>query len=56
MYVSLILVSLFIGAAMMVGYFIAMRFIRNVDRQKYRKVVAALMITVSLWLIVSQFI
>lgn len=53
---SILLNGLFIGVAMMVGNFIAMRFIRNVDKQKYRKVVAALMIAVSLWLIVSQFI
>ena len=53
---SILLNGLFIGVAMMVGNFIAMRFIRNVDKQKYRKVVAVLMIAVSLWLIISQFI
>ena len=45
-----------IGCAMMLGNFIAMRFIRNVNKKLYRKVVAGIMIAVSLWLIVSQII
>ena len=45
-----------IGCAMMLGNFIAMRFIRNVKKKLYQKVVAGIMIAVSLWLIVSQII
>ena len=48
--------GLMIGCAMMLGNFIAMRCIKNVNRELYRKIVAAVMIAVSLWLIVSQFI
>lgn len=45
-----------IGCAMMLGNCIAMRFIRNVNKKLYQKVVAGIMIAVSLWLIVSQII
>lgn len=45
-----------IGCAMILGNFIAMRFIRNVNKKLYQKVVAGIMIAVSLWLIVSQII
>lgn len=45
-----------IGCAMMLGNFIAMRFIRNVNKKLYQKMVAGIMIAVSLWLIVSQII
>lgn len=45
-----------IGCAMILGNFIAMRFIRNVNKKLYQKVVAGIMIAVSLWLIVSQMI
>lgn len=45
-----------IGCSMMLGNFIAMRFIRNVNKKLYQKVVAGIMIAVSLWLIVSQII
>lgn len=45
-----------IGCAMMLGNFIAMRFIRNVNKKLFQKVVAGIMIVVSLWLIVSQII
>lgn len=45
-----------IGCAMMLGNFIAMRFIRNVNKKLYQKVVAGIMIAVSLWLIVTQII
>lgn len=37
---------------MILGNFIAMRFIRNVNKKLYQKVVAGIMIAVSLWLIV----
>lgn len=45
-----------IGCAMIIGNFIAMRFIRNVNKKLYQKVVAGIKIAVSLWLIVSQII
>lgn len=45
-----------IGCAMILGNFIAMRFIRNVNKKLYQKVVAGILIAVSLWLIVSQII
>lgn len=45
-----------IGCAMILGNFIAMRFIRNVNKKLYQKVVAGIMIAMSLWLIVSQII
>jgi uncharacterized membrane protein YfcA len=38
----------------MLGNFIAMRCIRNVNRKRYQKIVAGVMIAVSLWLIVSN--
>lgn len=41
---------------MMLGNFIAMRLIRNVNKKLYQKVVAGIKIAVSLWLIVSQII
>lgn len=41
------------GCAMMVGNFIAMRCIRNVNKKLYQKIVAGIMIAVSLWLIIS---
>jgi uncharacterized membrane protein YfcA len=42
--------GLYIGIAMMAGNFLAMRYIRNVNRKRYQKVVAALLILVSLFL------
>lgn len=45
-----------IGCAMMLGNFIAMRFIRNVKKKLYQKVIAGIMIAVSLRLVVSQII
>jgi len=41
---------------MMLVNFIAMRFIRNVNKKLYQKMVAGIMIAVSLSLIVSQII
>ena len=41
---------------MILGNFTDMRFIRNVKKKLYQKVVAGIMIAVSLWLIVSQII
>jgi uncharacterized membrane protein YfcA len=51
---NILLSGLMIGAAMMLGNFIAMRCIRNVNRKRYQKIVAGVMIAVSLWLIVSN--
>lgn len=45
--------GLYIGIAMMLGNFLAMRFIRHVNKRKYQKVVAALLIIVSLFLMVT---
>lgn len=41
------------GGGMMIGNFIAMRCIRNVNKKLYQKIVAGIMIAVSLWLIIS---
>lgn len=41
---------------MILGNFTAMRFIRNVKKKLYQKVVAGIMVAVSLWLVVSQII
>ena len=51
---NIFLSGVLIGCAMMVGNFIAMRCIRNVDKNFYRKVVAIIMIVVSLCLIIMQ--
>ena len=50
---SIFLNGLFIGCAMMLGNFIAMRCIRNVNKKLYQKIVAGVLIAVSLWLIIS---
>jgi len=49
---EIFLSGLFIGCAMMGGNFIAMKVIHNVDKKKYQKIVAGVMIAVSVWLIV----
>ena len=41
----------FIGCAMMLGNFIALRLIKHVNKKPYQRVVAGIMIAVSLWLI-----
>lgn len=51
---SIFLSGLFIGCAMMLGNFISMKLIRNVNKKRYQKIVAAVMICVSLWLIISN--
>jgi len=53
---NIFLSGLFIGCAMMAGNYLAMRFIRNVNKKRYQIVVAAVMIGVSLWLIVSNLL
>ena len=42
-----------IGLAMMAGNFIAMKLIRNIDKEFYQKIVAGVMIATSLWLFFS---
>lgn len=49
---SIMLHGLYIGCAMMVGNFIAMKVIKNINRSLYKKIVAAVMIAVSVWLFV----
>lgn len=51
---SIFFSGLIIGCAMMLGNFIAMRCIRNVNKKLYQKIVAGVMIAASLWLIISQ--
>lgn len=46
--------GLFIGCAMMAGNVLSMRLIRLAQKQLYRKIVGAVMIAVSLWLLVQQ--
>lgn len=43
-----------IGLAMMIGNFIAMRIIKDVDKKKYQKVVAAVMIAACLFLMFTK--
>lgn len=50
---QIIIAGLGIAVAMIVGNYLAMRFIKNVDKKKYQKVVAGCMILLSLFLIVS---
>jgi uncharacterized protein len=50
---AIFLNGLFIGAAMMAGNFFALRFIRNVNKKLYQKVIAVIMILVSLWLMIA---
>ena len=53
---NIFLSGLMIGCAMMLGNFIAMRCIRNLNKKLYQKIVAGVMIAASLWLIISQCI
>ena len=46
--------GLFIGCAMMAGNILSMRLIRFAQKDFYRKVVASVMIAVSLWLIIEN--
>ncbi len=45
--------GIYIGVAMAAGNFIAMKNIRNIKRRNFRKIVAAVMITASIWLFFS---
>jgi len=49
----ILLQGLFIGLAMMAGNWIAMKFIRNVDKKKYSKLVCFCMIVLSIFLFFS---
>ncbi|MGI6242438.1 MAG: sulfite exporter TauE/SafE family protein [Prevotella sp.] len=51
---NILTTGLAIAAAMIVGNYLAMRFIKHVDRRKYQKVVAGCMIILSLFLIISS--
>lgn len=51
---SVLTTGLSIAMAMIIGNYLAMRFIKNVDRKKYQKVVACCMIVLSLFLIISS--
>ena len=45
-----------IGCAMILGNFISMQCIKNVNKKLYQRIVAVVMIAVSLWLIGSNAI
>ena len=45
--------GLYLGAAMVTGNFIAMKFIRDIRRKIYRRIVAAVMIVCSVWLFLT---
>lgn len=51
---EILLSGLGIGCAMMIGNFVAMHSIRNVNRKHYQRIVAYIMICISIWLIVSH--
>ena len=53
---EIFLSGLGIGCAMIVGNFVAMRCIRTVNRKRYQRIVACVMIGVSIWLIGSNLI
>lgn len=53
MNMHIFLSGLFIGVAMVAGNALSMKLIRLADRKKYQRLVAAVMILVSLWLFVS---
>lgn len=48
-----ILDGLYLGVAMVIGNFIAMKFIRDIRRKIYRRIVAAVMIVCSIWLFLT---
>lgn len=49
----IILDGLYLGVAMVIGNFIAMKFIRDIRRKIYRRIVAAVMIVCSIWLFLT---
>lgn len=48
-----ILDGLYLGVAMVIGNFIALKFIRDIRRKIYRRIVAAVMIVCSIWLFLT---
>lgn len=48
-----ILDGLYLGVAIVIGNFIAMKFIRDIRRKIYRRIVAAVMIVCSIWLFLT---
>lgn len=50
---SILLNGLYIGVAMIVGNYIAIRAIRNIHKKTYQRIVAIVMIGVSIWLFIS---
>lgn len=53
---EILLSGLFIGCAMMLGNFISMHYVGKVNKKVYQKIVAGVMIAVSLWMIISSII
>lgn len=53
MSLDIFLNGLYIGAAMMLGNFIAMKTIKKIDKKLYQKIVVCVMIGVSVWLFFS---
>lgn len=50
MNINIFLNGLYIGVAMLTGNFIAMKTIKNINKKRYQRLVAAVMIAVSIWL------
>lgn len=50
---SIFLTGLLIGCFMMLGNFLAMKFIKNINKKLYQKIVAGVMIAVCVWMMVS---
>lgn len=50
---NIFLNGLFIGCAMMLGNFVALRLIRHVKKKAYQRLVAVVMVSVSVWLFLS---
>lgn len=50
---NILLNGLFIGCAMMLGNFVALRLIRHAKKKAYQRLVAVVMVAVSVWLFLS---
>jgi len=50
---NILLNGFFIGCAMMLGNFIALRLIRHAHKKKYQTLVAVMMIAISVWLFIT---
>ena len=46
--------GLYIGLAMVAGNFISLKVIKNINKKRYQKIVAVVMILASLWLLITQ--